>query len=109
MAGIRFTPPWRDGSKLGGAKDDISVLMTYVAHDVYLQACGRLGFVITQTVFKTKGGGEGFGSFTYQKNHENIYLVVLSAHDMSDLQPFEGATNFADAMYTVGKRNHQLT
>ncbi len=80
-------------ARLGGAKDDISVLMTYVAHDAYLKEGGRLGFVITQTVFKTKGGGEGFRSFTYQKNRKNVYLGVLSVHDMSDLQPFEGATN----------------
>ena len=80
-------------ARLGGAKDDLSVLMTYVAHDTYLQEGGRLGFVITQTVFKTKGGGEGFRSFTYQKGDKNIYLNVLSVDDMSDLQPFEGATN----------------
>ena len=80
-------------ARLGGAKDDLSVLMTYVAHDTYLKEKGRLGFVITQTVFKTKGGGEGFRSFTYQKGDKNICLKVLSVDDMSSLQPFEGATN----------------
>ena len=80
-------------ARLGGAKDDLSVLMTYVAHDTYLKEKGRLGFVITQTVFKTKGGGEGFRSFTYQKGDKNIYLKVLAVDDMSNLQPFEGATN----------------
>ena len=30
-------------AKLGGAKDDISILMTYVAHDCYLSKQGRLG------------------------------------------------------------------
>jgi hypothetical protein len=43
-------------AKLGGAKDDISILMTYVCHDAYLKPSGKLGFVITQSVFKTKGG-----------------------------------------------------
>ena len=71
-------------AQLGSAKDDLSVLMTYVAHDAYLQEGGRLGFVITQTVFKTKGGGEGFRSFTYQKGGKNISLKVLSVDDMSD-------------------------
>ncbi len=80
-------------ARLGGAKDDLSVLMTYVAHDAYLKEEGRLGFVITQTVFKTKGGGEGFRGFTYQKGGKNISLKVLSVDDMSDLQPFEGTTN----------------
>jgi len=41
-------------------KDDLSVLMLYVAADQYLKAKGRLGFVITQTILKTEGGGEGF-------------------------------------------------
>ncbi|RKX53778.1 MAG: hypothetical protein DRP50_05350, partial [Thermotoga sp.] len=80
-------------ARLGSSRDDISVLMTYVAHDAYLKQGGHLGFVITQTVFKTKGGGEGFRSFTYQKNHKNVYLYVLSVHDMSNLQPFKDATN----------------
>jgi len=48
-------------AKLGGAKDDISILMTYVCHDAYLKPTGKLGFVITQSVFNTKGGGEGRG------------------------------------------------
>ena len=80
-------------AQLGSAKDDLSVLTTYVTHDTYLKEGGRLGFIITQTVFKTKGGGEGFRSFTYQKGGKNIFLKVLSVDDMSTLQPFEGATN----------------
>ena len=55
-------------AKLGGGKDDVSILMTYVAHDAFLDEGGRLGFVITQSVFKTVGGGEGFRSFEYEAN-----------------------------------------
>jgi hypothetical protein len=40
--------------------DDFSVLMLYVSADRYLKPRGKFGFVITQTVFKTEGGGEGF-------------------------------------------------
>ncbi len=80
-------------AKLGGGKDDISILMTYVAHDCYLVEGGRLGFLITQSVFKTKGGGEGFRSLQYQSNHTTYFLRPLAVHDLSQLQVFEGATN----------------
>ena len=79
-------------AKLGGACDDVSVLMTYVAHDSYLDDGGRLGFVITQSVFKTVGGGEGFRTFTYD-SEGTWFATPLRVHDLSALQPFEGATN----------------
>jgi hypothetical protein len=80
-------------AKLGGGKDDISILFAYVVHDCYLIPNGRLGFVITQSVFKTKGGGEGFRTFQYQVNGRKYFVPPTSVHDMSDFQPFEGATN----------------
>ena len=89
-------------AKLGGAKDDISILMAYVAHDSYLLEGGRLGFVITQSVFKTKGGGEGFRGFQYTGGKGRWFLSPMSVHDLSDLQPFEGATN-RTATFVAGK------
>ena len=77
-------------ARLGGAKDDISILMLYIAMDNYLKDNGKLGFVITQTVFKTKGGGAGFRQF---RLGSGTPLRVLSVDDMSDLKPFEGAAN----------------
>lgn len=89
-------------AKLGGGKDDLSILMTYVAHDHYLAEGGRLGFVITQTVFKTKGGGEGFRTFEYHTEKGKFFLNVVSVSDMSDFQAFEGATN-RTAIFVTGK------
>jgi len=80
-------------AKLGAGKDDVSISMTYVAHDAYLKEDGRLGFVITQSVFKTVGGGEGFRTFQYTRGGKTYYLPPLVVHDLSDFQPFEGATN----------------
>ncbi|MFB6248374.1 MAG: N-6 DNA methylase, partial [Salinibacter sp.] len=80
-------------AKLGSGKDDVSILMTYVAHDAYLSEGGRLGFVITQSVFKTVGSGEGFRTFQYESDGETWYLKPEVVHDLSDFQPFEGATN----------------
>src|SRR5262249_51163727 len=42
----------------GSASIDISTLFVYVSADKYLTGHGRLGFVITQTVFKSSSGSE---------------------------------------------------
>jgi len=75
---------------LGKSKDDISVLLTYVALDNYLKEDGRLGFVITQSVFKTAGGGQGFRRFQLG---DGTPIGVVAVDDMVDLQPFESASN----------------
>ena len=46
---------------LGKGKKDISTLMTYVAADRYLKDGGKLGFVITQSVWKTLAQGKASG------------------------------------------------
>jgi type I restriction-modification system DNA methylase subunit len=75
---------------LGRGKKDFSMLFTYASSDYYLKDGGKLGFLITQEVFKAKGSGEGFRRF--QLNQEK-YIKVLKAHDLVSIQPFEGATN----------------
>ena len=75
---------------LGKAKDDISILMTYVATDKYLKEDGKLGFLITQSVFKTAGAGQGFRRF---RLGDGKPIQVLHVDDMVELQPFEGASN----------------
>ena len=75
---------------LGSGKKDVSMLLTYVAADRYLSGGGKLGFVITQSVFKTSGAGQGFRRF---RLGDDEHLKVLSVDDFSAMQPFEGATN----------------
>ena len=75
---------------LGGAKYDISMLMTYVAVDKYLRRGGKLGFVLTQSLFKTSGAGQGFRRFVLPDGTPFGPMVV---EDMVDLKPFEGAAN----------------
>jgi len=77
-------------ARMGSAKDDLSVLMLYVAADKYLKPHGKLGFVITQSIFKTEGGGEGFRRFQLGDNEP---LKVIQVDDFSAVQCFEGATN----------------
>jgi SAM-dependent methyltransferase len=79
-------------ARLGSAKDDLSVLMLYVAADRYLKPRGNLGFVITQTIFKTEGGGAGFRRLQLG---DREHLKVVHVDDFSAVQCFEGATNRA--------------
>jgi len=78
-------------ARTGAGMDDISVLMFYVAADKYLKTNGRIGFVITQSVFKSEGGGEGFRRFRLYE--DGLPLQVLGVDDMTLLKPFEGAAN----------------
>ncbi|MFB0532466.1 MAG: N-6 DNA methylase, partial [Desulfatiglandales bacterium] len=75
---------------LGKGKKDISMLMTYVAMDNYLKKGGKLGFLITQSVFKTAGAGQGFRRFRLGNGDP---VQVQHVDDMVKLQPFEGASN----------------
>lgn len=75
---------------LGKGKKDISMLMAYVSMQDYLHEKGKLGFLITQSVFKTAGAGQGFRRFTLG---DGTPLRVLAVDDMVELQPFEGASN----------------
>lgn len=75
---------------LGKGKKDISMLMTYVAMDNYLKDRGRLGFLITQSVFKTAGAGQGFRRFELGSGTS---IAPVHVDDMSELKPFPGAAN----------------
>jgi hypothetical protein len=74
--------------RLGAVKVDVSTLMAYVAIDRFLRLGGRLAFLITQSVFKTAANA-GFRRFEVGRTP----LRVVHVDDMSELQPFEGASN----------------
>jgi len=83
--------------RLGGAKKDISTLMLYVAVDSYLRKGGKLGFLITQTIFKTKGAGDGFRRFRYGSSGPK--MRVFRVDDFSSFNPFEDASNWSSAVF----------
>lgn len=79
---------------LGKGKKDISMLMTLTTMHQLLKQDGKLGFIITQSVFKTAGAGQGFRRFCIpQRDGSEIPLRVLLVEDMVSLNPFEGASN----------------
>ncbi len=75
---------------LGKGKKDVSTLMTYAVADALLKDKGKLGFVITQSVWKTSGAAQGFRRFRIGENGAS--LCVLHVDDLSSLQVFEGAS-----------------
>ena len=86
---------------LGTGKKDISMLMTYVSVDRYLKPGGKLGFVLSQSLFKTAAAGQGFRRFVLPDKTPFCPLIV---EDMVKLTPFEGATNrTAVAIFLKGK------
>ncbi|MGO9114387.1 MAG: N-6 DNA methylase [Thermoguttaceae bacterium] len=76
----------------GGGKKDLSMLVLYAAADRYLAPSGRLGMVITQTLFQTKGAGDGFRRFRI--GVDGPPLRVLRVDDLVDLRPFGDAANW---------------
>lgn len=83
-------------ARFGGGRKDISMLFTYAVVDKYLKSNGKLGFLITQTVFKTLGAGEGFRRFQIG---DKDYLKVIEVIDMVDLKPFKGASNMTAIIF----------
>lgn len=77
-------------ARLGGGKKDFSMLFVYASADYYLKDRAKLGFLITQEVFKSKGAGEGFRRFQIG---DKEYLKVMKSHDLVSIKPFEGAAN----------------
>ena len=80
----------------GGGKKDLSMLVLYAAADRYLAPAGRLGMVITQTLFQTKGAGDGFRRF--RLGSDGPPLRVLSVDDMVQLRPFGDAANWTSVV-----------
>ncbi|MEK7856522.1 MAG: N-6 DNA methylase, partial [Acidobacteriota bacterium] len=77
------------GSRLGNVKKELSALFVYATMDHYLPNGGRLGFVITQSIFKS-GACEGFRRFRLDDSRP---LRMEQVCDLSLCLPFEGAIN----------------
>jgi hypothetical protein len=93
-------------ARLGAGMDDISVLMLFVSADHFLGESGRLAFVITQTIFKSAGGGKGFRRLQIDSTK---FLKVNRVSDFSNCQPFEEASNRTSVVsIKVSKKPNQF-
>jgi len=76
----------------GGGKKDLSMLMAYAAADRFLAPSGKLALVVTQTLFQTKGAGDGFRRF--RLGDSGPWLGVLRVNDLVAVRPFAPAANW---------------
>ncbi|MGD0784494.1 MAG: N-6 DNA methylase [Sedimentisphaerales bacterium] len=73
--------------------DDFAMAFTYVSADHYLKPKGKLCFVISQTFFQSKKGGEGFRKFEITRDNQSVPLKVSKLIDMIKVKPFSEVTN----------------
>jgi len=89
-------------ARLGAGEKDFSMLFTYASSDNYLKEGGKLAFLITHEVFKSKGAGEGFRQFEIKE--KKILLKVTLMEDMVNLKPFQAANKTSLFVLEKGKR-----
>jgi hypothetical protein len=85
-----------NAARHGGGKKDLSMLVLYAAADRHLAPGGRLGMVITQTLFQSKGAGDGFRRFCI--GADGPPLQVLRVDDLVELRPFNDAANWTSVV-----------
>lgn len=90
-------------ASIGKAKHELAGLFVYVCVDAYLKDKGRLGFVITQSLFKNTGAA-GFRRLQF----DGIYLKPLALTDMVGCTVFEGAVN-RTATFVVSREDRQFS
>jgi hypothetical protein len=96
--------------RLGGGKKDLSMLFVYVGVHKFLRDGGTLGFVITQTVFKTKGAGEGFRRLFFDEDPPGggrVWIAPALVDDISAVNVFDGASN-RTAVFIAHKRRKKF-
>jgi len=86
--------------RLGQAGKDLSALFVYVAFDHFLTDSGRLGFVITQTLFQSTASNE-FRAFRIP---EKGPFSVCRVDDLVRVSPFKTATNKTACIFAVASR-----
>jgi hypothetical protein len=85
-----------NAARHGGGKKDLSMLVVYATADRYLALAGRLGMVITQTVFQSKGAGDGFRRFRLGADGDPLRVVRVD--DLVDVSPFGDAANWTSTI-----------
>jgi SAM-dependent methyltransferase len=79
---------WR--ARFAKGNTELAMVFTYACADCYLSKGGKLGFVITQSVFQSKDAGRGFRAFRISEDRR---MRIFSVDDFTAVKPFEGAVN----------------
>lgn len=92
------------GRELSFAKEDISVLVTYIVMDKFLKDGGRIAFVIRQGIFKSARNGVGFRRF---KIRDDVPIKVWKAEDLSQIRVFENVAAKTAVFYAQKGRENR--
>jgi hypothetical protein len=84
----RLEPSGGLGARLGAGMDDLSILFTYLAADRLLEEGGRMGLLLSRTLFQSAGGGRCFRRFELP---DGRYLQVIGLHEIPRESSFRGA------------------
>ena len=90
LYGLRPDTPLKRRQSSRNVQMDIAMLFVAVSVDRYLREGGRLGFVITASVFKSELAGRGF---RHRRLPSNGTYRFLHIDDMSELRVFDGPQN----------------
>ena len=85
--------------QLGQAGKDVSALFFYVCADKYLRDQGKLGFVITQTLFQSTAGSE----FRRFRLPDNSGIKIEKVEDWVKVQPFRPKAGNKTALVVTRK------
>lgn len=88
-------------ARLATAELDFSMLFLYACAGRYLKRGGRLGFVITLEVFKSKSAGRGFRRL---RVGDGPHLSVLRVDDMVALNPFDAGNKTSTVVLQKGRK-----
>lgn len=77
---------WR--ARFAKGNTELAMIFTYSCIDNYLEYGGKLGFVLTQSLFQSKAG-EGYRRFEINKTKK---INIECVYDLTSLQPFDGAS-----------------
>jgi hypothetical protein len=91
---LRNPSTWR--GRFAKGNQDFSILFTYSCSDNYLNPAGKLGFVITQSVFQAvhHGSLDPDQDFGFRRLIlGDRFFAVDTVCDFTSMQPFEGAVN----------------
>jgi hypothetical protein len=85
-------------SYTGGIESDISTVLTFSVVDHWLKPGGRIGFLITSTVFKSSSAT----GFRIGRLPDSKGIRIDQIEDLSNIQPFPDAAN-ATSIYIATK------
>ncbi len=96
-------------SQYGGSEKDIALLFIYISLDKYLKKNGRISYVITQSIYQTKGAADGFRKFSFRSlEGEDHNFRIIKVVDLVDISPFKDVSNRTSTLIIENNRENSF-